>query len=186
MGPLSQLLELIPGVGSAMRQSDVQIDDGELKHIEAIIQSMTAEERRRPDLIRKSRRDRIARGSGTQPEDVNALLKQFREMQKMMSQFGMMGGGGKKGKKSMLSKMPGGLGQIGNMRDMAKQMQAAGIDPSQLGAGGAMPPGMGGADFDALMGGGAAPLNRLNPGRTAKPKAPKKQRDQGGKRRKKR
>ena len=186
MGPLSQLLELIPGVGSAMRQSDVQIDDGELKHIEAIIQSMTPEERRRPDLIRKSRRDRIARGSGTEPDDVNALLKQFREMQKMMSQFGMMGGGGKKGKKSMLSKMPGGLGQLGNMRDMAKQMQASGFDPSQLGAGGQMPPGMGGADFDSLMGGGAPALNRLNPQRATKPKAQKKQRDQGGKRRKKR
>ena len=184
MGPLSQLLEMIPGVGSAMRQSDVQIDDGELKHIEAIIQSMTPEERRRPDLIRKSRRDRIARGSGTQPDDVNALLKQFREMQKMMSQFGMMGGGGKKGKKSMMSRLPGGLGQLGDMRDMAKQMQQAGIDPSQLGAGG-MPSGMGGADFDSLMGGGPGSLNRLNPQKTARPKAPKPQRAQGGKRRKK-
>jgi signal recognition particle subunit SRP54 len=186
MGPLNQLLELIPGIGSAMRQNDVQIDDGELKHIEAIIQSMTPHERRNPDLIRKSRRDRIARGSGMEPDDVTALLKQFREMQKMMSQFGMMGGGGKKGKKSMMSRMPGGLGQLGDMRDMAKQMQQAGIDPSQLGAGGGMPPGMGGGDFDALMGGGNAPLTRLNPKKTPKPKAQKPQRAQGGKRRKKR
>ena len=184
MGPLSQLLELIPGVGSAMRQSDVQIDDGELKHIEAIIQSMTPEERRRPDVIRKSRRDRIARGSGTEPDDVNALLKQFREMQKMMAQFGMMGGG-KKGKKSMMSRMPGGLGQLGDMRDMAKQMQQAGIDPSQMGAGG-IPPGMNPGNLDALMSGGGSSLTRLNPKKTAKPKADRKQRDQGSKRRKKR
>ncbi len=182
MGPLDQLLDLIPGVGSAMRQSNTQIDDGELKHIEAIIQSMTVQERRQPDLIRKSRRDRIARGSGTQPDDVNALLKQFREMQKLMSQFGMMAGG-KKGKKSMLSRMPGGLGQLGNMRDMAKQLQQSGMDPSQLGGG--MPRGMGG-EFDSLMGGGAAPLAPLNQRKTPKPKAPKPERAQATKRRKKR
>lgn len=183
MGPLSQLLEMIPGVGSAMRQSDVQINEDELKHIEAIIQSMTPEERRFPDVIRKSRRDRIARGSGVQPEDVNALLKQFREMQKMMSQFGIMGGS-KKGKRSMMSKMPGGLGQIGNMRDMARQMQQAGVDPSQFGAPGIMPPGMGPGDLDMMMGGGSQ-LTPLNPKKATATK-PKKQRPQATKRRKKR
>lgn len=184
MGPLSQLLELIPGVGSALRQSDVQIDDGELRHIEAIIQSMTPEERRYPDIIRKTRRDRIARGSGTRPEDVNALLKQFRDMQKMMSEFGMMGGGGKKGKKSVLSRMPGGLGQLGDMRDMARQMQQSGIDPSQLG--GMMPPGMNPADMERMMGGaGPSTLPKLNARQPSKPKV-KQQRAQATKRRKKR
>jgi hypothetical protein len=149
-----------------------------LRHIEAIIQSMTPEERRYPDLIRKSRRDRIARGSGTRPEDVNALLKQFREMQKMMSQFGMMGGQ-KKGKKSLMSRLPGGLGQLGDLRDMAKQMQQAGIDPSQLG-------GMNPADMERMMGGaGPSTLPKLNARQSTQPKT-KKQRAQATKRRKKR
>ena len=87
MGPLNQLLDLIPGMGSAMREQEVQVDDRELKRIEAMIQSMTVQERRRPEIIKGSRRRRIAAGSGTTVADVNALLGQFNQMNKMMRQL---------------------------------------------------------------------------------------------------
>ena len=87
MGPLNQLLEMIPGMGSAMRQQDVQVDEKEFRRIEAIISSMTVEEKRRPEIIRGSRRKRIAAGSGTTVADVNALLAQFSQMNKMMKQL---------------------------------------------------------------------------------------------------
>ncbi|EHL06402.1 signal recognition particle protein [Desulfitobacterium hafniense] len=105
MGPLNSLLEMIPGVGKQMK--DVQVDEKDMAHVEAIIHSMTAEERRKPALIKDSRKRRIAKGSGTSIQEVGRLLKQFEQMQKMMKQFaggsgmGMMGKGkkGKKGKK---------------------------------------------------------------------------------------
>src|SRR3712207_7628389 len=75
MGPLSSLLGMIPGVGAQLR--GVKIDDRELDRIEAIVLSMTPEERRRPELIKGSRRARIAKGSGTSVQQVNALVKQF-------------------------------------------------------------------------------------------------------------
>ncbi|MDQ3467842.1 MAG: signal recognition particle protein, partial [Chloroflexota bacterium] len=90
MGPLTQLLDMIPGLGGQMRQANAQISDDDYKQIEAIIYSMTPEERRRPDIIGNRRRKRIARGSGRYPAEVNQLLAQFREMQKMMTQFGKM------------------------------------------------------------------------------------------------
>lgn len=73
---------MIPGVGKAIK--DVDIDDNAFKGIEAIIRSMTAEERKRPDIINSSRRQRIAKGSGTNIQDVNRLLKQFEDTRKMM------------------------------------------------------------------------------------------------------
>jgi len=82
MGPLQQLVGMLPGAGSALR--DVQVDERQMGRVEAIIRSMTPEERRNPKLISGSRRRRIASGSGTRPQDVNALLKQFSEAQKMM------------------------------------------------------------------------------------------------------
>ncbi|MEA4900175.1 signal recognition particle protein [Desulfitobacterium sp.] len=105
MGPLSSLLEMIPGVGNQLK--DVQIDEKDMAHVEAIIRSMTLEERRKPSLIKDSRKRRIAKGSGTSIQEVGRLLKQFEQMQKMMKQFsgggvpgmGMLGGKGKKGKK---------------------------------------------------------------------------------------
>ncbi len=87
MGPLDELLGMIPGMGSAMRQQDVKVDDRQLKRIEAMIQSMTPQERDHPEIIRNSRRKRIALGSGTTVADVNALLAQFSQMQKMMKQL---------------------------------------------------------------------------------------------------
>jgi signal recognition particle subunit SRP54 len=89
MGPLTQLAEMIPGMRNAMRQMGgvPNMDDKEVKRIEAIITSMTREERHDPTIIDGSRRKRIARGSGTSVQEVNQLLNQFREVQKMMKQI---------------------------------------------------------------------------------------------------
>ncbi|HHH40633.1 MAG TPA: signal recognition particle protein [Chloroflexi bacterium] len=92
MGPLSQLLELIPGFQQIGKEIAPEVTDQELKKIEAIINSMTPEERRNPRIINASRRRRIARGSGTTVADVNALLRQFRQTQKMMKQLSKGGG----------------------------------------------------------------------------------------------
>ncbi|MGH2457314.1 MAG: signal recognition particle protein, partial [Chloroflexota bacterium] len=94
MGPLSQILEMVPGFRNAVKQlPNDALDDRQLKRVEAIISSMTRSERQNPTIIDGSRRRRIARGSGTQPADVNQLLNQFRQAQKMMRQ--MAGGKGK-------------------------------------------------------------------------------------------
>jgi signal recognition particle subunit SRP54 len=88
MGPLSNLLGMIPGMAGAKELRGLKIDERELDRIEAIILSMTPEERRRPELIKGSRRLRIARGSGTNVQAVNQLVKQFHQMRKMMKRLG--------------------------------------------------------------------------------------------------
>jgi signal recognition particle subunit SRP54 len=88
MGPLQDILAMLPGSGSLLR--DVDVDDRELRRVEAIIQSMTPDERRNPKIIGGSRKRRIASGSGMKPQDVNRLLKQFTEAKKMMK---MLAGG---------------------------------------------------------------------------------------------
>ncbi|WP_421869289.1 signal recognition particle protein [Marinoscillum sp.] len=90
MGNLKDLMGMIPGVGKAIK--DIDIDDDSLKPIEAIIKSMTQQERENPDLINGSRRQRIAKGSGTSVNQVNQLLKQFEQMRKMMKTMNKMGG----------------------------------------------------------------------------------------------
>jgi len=85
MGPLKEILSMIPGLGSSLRSVD--IDEKELIKIEAIINSMTPEERRKPQIINASRKRRIAMGSGTTVQDVNRLLRQFEEMQKLLKQL---------------------------------------------------------------------------------------------------
>ncbi len=87
MGPLTSLLGMIPGFGGQQLQN-MKVDERELDRIQAIILSMTPEERRRPELIKGSRRLRIARGSGTNVQDVNRLVKQFGQMRKVMRQVG--------------------------------------------------------------------------------------------------
>ncbi len=87
MGPLNQLLEMIPGLGQASRQLPADLTEKQMKRVEAIINSMTVEERRDPHLLNGSRKRRIALGSGTSVQDVNQLLNQFRDMQRMMRQF---------------------------------------------------------------------------------------------------
>jgi len=82
MGPLQSIVGMMPGVPKELK--DAEVDEGELARVEAIICSMTVEERRNPALVKGSRRLRIAAGSGTTPADVNALLKQFKQVQQMM------------------------------------------------------------------------------------------------------
>lgn len=87
LGPLSQLLEMIPGFSRLKSEVTPELTDRQLKMVEAIINSMTVEERRNPRIINASRKRRIARGSGTTVQDVNMLLGQFRQMQRMMKQL---------------------------------------------------------------------------------------------------
>ena len=100
MGPIEQILGMLPGMGNLkeMAAARDQVDDRQLSRVEAIINSMTPQERRNHQLINGQRRKRIAKGSGTSVEEVNRLLKQFVQMQKMLKQLGGMAGlGGKRG-----------------------------------------------------------------------------------------
>jgi signal recognition particle subunit SRP54 len=98
MGPITQLLEMMPGeLGKMAKQVDPRDAEKSLKMTEAIIDSMTRQERRNPDLLNASRRRRIASGSGTEVQDVNKLIKQFREAQKMMKTLQKTGGRGLRG-----------------------------------------------------------------------------------------
>ena len=115
MGPLGGLLGMMPGMPKELKNA--KIGDDELKPVEAIIRSMTLEERRRPEIINGSRRQRIANGSGRSIAEVNRLVKQFSEMQKMMKRMGAAAPG-KKGKKGKLPNLaglggPGGVGLPG-------------------------------------------------------------------------
>jgi signal recognition particle subunit SRP54 len=87
MGPMGQLLEMIPGLGGMAKQAQAAVDRGDLRRVQAIIRSMTPQERRDPSVLNASRRRRIANGSGTRLQDVNAVVKQFDELRKMMKQF---------------------------------------------------------------------------------------------------
>ena len=90
MGPLNDLLKMIPGANKMKGLKDVNIDEKAMGRVEAIIKSMTTKERQTPEVINASRRRRIATGSGTSVQEVNRLLKQFEEMRKMMKQFTKM------------------------------------------------------------------------------------------------
>jgi len=105
MGTLDQLIEMIPGLN---RFKGLQADESQLKRTEAMINSMTPEERRNSRLINGSRRSRIAKGSGTSVRDVNQLLKQLRQMNRMMKQFTGTGkkGKGRRGQKMMNQMFP--------------------------------------------------------------------------------
>ena len=88
MGSFSQIVEMIPGMSQlTKRMPEADLEEGKVKQVEAIIYSMTPEERRRPEIINGSRRRRIAKGSGTTPQDINQLLNQFRQTQKLVRQF---------------------------------------------------------------------------------------------------
>lgn len=100
MGPLDELLKMMPGANKIKGLNNLQIDEKQISHVEAIIQSMTTEEKTQPEIITANRRKRIAKGSGTSVPEVNRLLKQFEDMKKMMKQMsGMQQKGKKKGKK---------------------------------------------------------------------------------------
>lgn len=98
LGPLDQVLGMLPGMGNLKKLQDVKVDEKELKRVEAIIHSMTKVERKNPAIINGSRRKRIALGSGTRVQDVNRLLKQFAEAKKMMKKLQEMQKSGKKSK----------------------------------------------------------------------------------------
>jgi signal recognition particle subunit SRP54 len=124
MGPLGNVLGMMPGMPKELKGA--QIDDDDLKPVEAIIRSMTVEERTFPQIINGSRRTRIAEGSGTTVGDVNRLVKQFGEMQKMMKRFGMSGPkkGGKKGKKGrpgLPGGLPAGMPDLGDLQGLPGQ-----------------------------------------------------------------
>ena len=117
LGPLENLLKLLPGVNSKMLK-DVKMDPKRMKHIEAIVLSMTPQERKKPEILNGSRRARIAKGCGRPVSEINKLLEQFREMQKMMKKMGGgPGGAGGKGGGGM-PRMPfgGGGGGMFGMR----------------------------------------------------------------------
>lgn len=116
MGGIAGLLDKLPGMGQMAQMAQQQVNDKSLGSLEAIINSMTAQERRHPDVINNSRKRRIASGSGTQIQDVNRLLKQHKQMQKMMKKFG----------------------KKGNMANMMRGMR--GMMPPGGGGGGGMPP----------------------------------------------
>ncbi len=180
MGPLSQILEMIPGIGQAMRQSNVQITDDQYKHVEAMIYSMTPDERRHPDIIKPSRRKRIAAGSGTSSDQVNQMLNQFRQMQKMMSQMGQMGGGGGKKRGGGLRSLLGGGGNpLGGMSeaDLEQMMGGAGM-PGGMPEG--LPGGLPGTSGGGRSGGGQGSSTQLQPKHANKRK--KKKRSKGKKR----
>lgn len=108
MGGLTGLMDKLPGIGDVPNQVKDQVNDKELVKIEAMINSMTPVERQRPELIKGSRKKRIAAGSGTQIQDLNRLLKQFKQMQKMMKKFSK--GGMKNMMRSMKGRLPPGMG----------------------------------------------------------------------------
>lgn len=108
LGPLTQLMGMIPGMSQYAKQIPEEQTEKQFQRIEAIINSMTLDERRDPDILNARRRQRIAKGSGTQVQDVNELMREFKQMQKMMQQLGRAGKGGRGG----LPRLPGfpGLG----------------------------------------------------------------------------
>jgi signal recognition particle subunit SRP54 len=160
MGSIKDLLGLIPGLGRQVRQIDV--DESEFQRIEAVIQSMTRQERSEPEIIDTSRRERIASGSGTSPADVGQLLKQFREMKKMI---------GKMGRRGMLGNLLG-----GGMADLAGADEGSMDGMPQI-------PGMSG--MAGMAGMGPAPMDSAKiKKRRAERKKEKKKRKKNRKRRK--
>ena len=155
MGSLQGLVGMIPGIGKELKGAD--IDDGQIAKVESIIQSMTIEERRNPDILNGKRKKRIARGSGRSPQEINELLRSFEEMRNMMKQLG-----GAKGLKAMK--------QMRNMPDMSELMAGA-ARGAPGGGGGGMPqlPGMGGAPGAGPGGAGGGPkMNKRIPKRKKK------------------
>jgi signal recognition particle subunit SRP54 len=152
MGSMGGLMKLMPGMSKQMRQAADQIDDRHLNRLEGMVHSMTRAERQDPNLIDGSRRRRIAQGAGVNVQDINQLLNQFKQMQKMMKSMG--GGAG----------MP--KGRMGMAKAMMNQR---GMDPSALMAGGSqmgLPPELRG--LGAPSQGSAAPTRPGSKGKKKK------------------
>ena len=164
IGGLGGIMGMMPGMAKMKDQLAGKLDDNMIKRQRAIIQSMTPRERRNPDLMKASRKKRIAAGSGMKVEDVNKLLKQHRQMADMMKSMGGMGKGGGLGKMAgmakMLGGMGGGMGGGGAMPGGMPQPTPEQIEALQKQMGGAkmpnMPggfPGLGGPKLPGLGGG---------------------------------
>lgn len=165
MGPLQGILEMLPGVGKALKEANAQVDDRELVRIEAIIQSMTLEERRNPKILNGKRRKRISAGCGRSVQEINQMIKAYDQMAVVMKQMGpmmsMFTGGGGGAKRGRLSQMR----ELNKMRKELEQgdMSALSGDLSQMMPGGQMPnmpgqfpglgPGMGGLGGPGGFGG---------------------------------
>ncbi|MFF2482680.1 signal recognition particle protein [Paenibacillus sp. NPDC058071] len=109
LGPLDQLMDMLPGMSKVKGLKDMKVDEKQIDRVEAIVRSMTKEEKQKPEILNHSRRKRVAAGSGTSVAEVNRLIKQFDDMRKMMKQFSSMMGpkgpkGGKKGLKGLIGK----------------------------------------------------------------------------------
>ena len=109
LGPLEGLLKMVPGVNAKLLKQ-AKLDPKQIKHVEAIVLSMTPLERRKPDILNGSRRQRIARGSGRTVQEVNRLMEQFKQMQKMMKSLRGMGGGKGMGAGGGMPRLPGMFG----------------------------------------------------------------------------
>ncbi len=150
MGGMSGIVSMLPGMGKLQKQMDeAGVDDKVLKRQIAIIRSMTKQERRNPDLMKASRKERVARGAGLEVQEVNRLLKMHRQMADMMKKMGRMGG--KKGMRGMLGQMmgrgaPGGMPPMGPGGPGAPGLPGGGRPPGfpGLGGGPALPPGLSG------------------------------------------
>ncbi len=170
MGSLSGLLNMIPGVGKALK--DVDLDDGQLQRVECVIQSMTLEERRNPELLNGKRKQRVARGSGRSQTDVNDLLKSFDQMREMMQGMGIMGGKSKGGgglrQQMQAAKALKGMGGAGGMGGLEELLGGGGL--GDLGDGGPGGGGMAGVGSPSGGGRGGAPrqMNKKVPKRKKK------------------
>ncbi len=158
MGSISGVLSHLPGVPKDVKEASSAVDDGQIGQVEAIIRSMTPKERIDPGLVDGSRRVRIANGSGTSTADVNALLKQFREMQKLMK--GM-------GKGGMPSALGGLFGRGPKLTPQAMSELAALGEGDELAS-------LTGAGGGTMMGGGELPARSGRSGSRAKGKGGKK------------
>ena len=169
MGPLSGVLGMMPGVPKEVRNA--QIDDREIARVEAIIRSMTPAERRDPDLIDQSRRQRIARGAGADPAKVAELIKQFKEMSKMMKRMGGMGSKklAKSRRKAGKTKGKGPGGRTSGGGRVAPTTKAPlrlpDLDPTKLGKGSGLPDLSAGGGFGGGFGGGPGGGLGSGPGR---------------------
>ncbi|MEA2929186.1 MAG: signal recognition particle subunit [Hyphomicrobiales bacterium] len=165
MGGMSGLMGMLPGVAKMKNQiANANLDDRMLKRQVAIIDSMTPKERRNPDLLKASRKRRIASGSGTRPEDINRLLKMHRTMADMMKAMG----GGKRGPLAALGNMMGFGGGMPSPEEMAKlaEKMPGGLPGGLPGAPGGLPSAMPGLPpkFPGTMPGGLAGLGPRLPG----------------------
>ena len=128
-GNIRKLLEMVPGMGAQL--GDMDISDEDLGHIEGVVRSMTLKERRRPEILNSSRRDRIARGSGRTRMDVDDLLKQFNGMKKMMDQMTGASSKGPLGKIKAMAQAKKMMNDPHQMMHQMSQQMGAGEDPKQ-------------------------------------------------------